>query len=419
MRVIDRSSGLLFRQAKGWASSLALAVAGLGATGVVSIPSQPALAQTNAAQTNVAQTKAAQTNAASTAAAAPGDTARDYEQSVEKAIGYLRTSGQLSDGSYASPIGPGVTSLVTTALLRHGRSPDDPMVARSLKYLESFVQEDGSIAKKGSRLPNYETCLAVMCFSEANRDGRYADVLKKADAYLKGQQFTEARGKGKSDVEYGGAGYGGDGRPDLSNTAFLIDALKATGTGADSEAIQRALLFVSRCQNLETELTLNKSAVTNPDGGFFYTVAAGGTSPAGKTEEGALRSYGSMSYAGLKSMIYAGLNKDDKRVKAALKWLEKNYSVAENPGMGQAGVYYYYNTFAKALDALGEGAFVDSQGKSHDWRGELIAELARRQQPNGSWVNTDRKWMESDPNLVTGFALLALSHCRPAKPATP
>ncbi|MEY4180330.1 MAG: hypothetical protein RLY70_3904 [Planctomycetota bacterium] len=413
MRVIHGLSGLLFRHAKRWAPPLALTVAACGATGVASVPSQTASAQTVAAQT-----VAAQNSAAPTPAASPADTARAYEQMVEKAIGYLRTSGQLSDGSYASPIGPGVTSLVTTALLRHGRSPDDPMVARSLKYLEAFVQDDGSIAKQGSRLPNYETCLAVMCFSEANRNGRYADLLKKADAYLKGQQFTEARGKGKSDVEYGGAGYGGEGRPDLSNTAFLVDALKATGNAADSEAIQRALLFVSRCQNLETELTINKSAVTNPDGGFFYTAAAGGASPAGKTDEGALRSYGAMTYAGLKSMIYAGLNKDDKRVKAALLWLGKNYSVAENPGMGQAGVYYYYNTFAKALDAMGEGSFVDAQGKSHDWRAELIAELARRQQPNGSWVNTDRKWMESDPNLVTGFALLALSHCRPAPTGT-
>jgi hypothetical protein len=29
--------------------------------------------------------------------------------------------------------------------------------------------------------------------------------------------------------------------------------------------------------------------------------------------------------------------------------------IAENPGMGQAGVYYYYNTFAKALDAPRRG----------------------------------------------------------------
>lgn len=347
------------------------------------------------------------------AAAAPAGDARTYEQMVERAITYLRTKGQQADGSYSSPVGPGVTALITTALLRHGRSPDDPLVAKSLAYLAAFAREDGGIAKAGSRLPNYETCLAVMCFQEANKGGRYDALLRKADAYLKGQQIDEADGKAKSDADFGGAGYGGDSRPDLSNTAFLVDALKATGNAADSEAIQRALVFVSRCQNLETELTVNPSAVKNPDGGFFYTVAAGGGSPAGKTEEGALRSYGAMTYAGLKSMIYAGVNKDDKRVQAALTWMGRNYSVQENPGMGQAGVYYYYQTFAKTLDALGERQFKDGSGKLHDWRADLIAELARRQTENGSWVNSDRKWMEGDPNLATGFALLALSYCRP------
>ena len=165
--------------------------------------------------------------------------------------------------------------------MRHGRRPAAALVAKSVQYLEQFVREDGAIAKQGSRLPNYETCLAVMCFKEANRAGRYDKTLKKADAYLKGEQIDEGDGKDQSDVNYGGAGYGGESRPDLSNTAFLVDALKATGNAADSEAIQRALVFVTRCQNLETELTVNPSAVKNPDGGFFYTVAAGGASPAG------------------------------------------------------------------------------------------------------------------------------------------
>ena len=39
--------------------------------------------------------------------------------------------------------------------------------------------------------------------------------------------------------------------------------------------------------------------------------------------------------------------------------------------------------------------------------------LMNRQQPDGSWVNKNARWMEGDPNLVTGYALLALSYCRP------
>ena len=73
---------------------------------------------------------------------------------------------------------------------------------------------------------------------------------------------------------------------------------------------------------------------------------------AGKLPNGGLRSYASMTYAGLKSMIHAGVGPDDPRVKAAVEWLRKHYSLDENPGMGKSGLYYYYHTFAKALDAI-------------------------------------------------------------------
>jgi squalene-hopene/tetraprenyl-beta-curcumene cyclase len=121
-----------------------------------------------------------------------------------------------------------------------------------------------------------------------------------------------------------------------------------------------------------------------------------------------------MTYAGLKSMIYAGVGPDDPRVKAAIAWIKKYYGLAENPGMGAAGLYYYYHTFAKALDAVGKDALQDEQGVSHPWRRELLGELAKRQKPDGSWVNDANRWMEGDKSLVTGYALLALSYCRPS-----
>ena len=153
-------------------------------------------------------------------------------------------------------------------------------------------------------------------------------------------------------VDYG-RGYGKDSRPDLSNTAFLLEALHAAGNGPDDEAVKKALIFVSRCQNLESEHNTTEFSSKNPDGGFYYTPAGGG-SPAGKTDNGGLRSYAAMTYAGLKSMIYAGLTPDDPRVKAAVAWLQKNYTLESNPGLGEAGLYYYYDTFARALDAAGQ-----------------------------------------------------------------
>ncbi|MCR9118591.1 MAG: hypothetical protein NXI22_16770 [bacterium] len=336
-----------------------------------------------------------------------------YEKSTNRAISFLKTKGQAEDGSFSSHAGPGVTSLVATALLRHGVSPDDPQLSKSLKYLEGFIQSDGGIYTTGTTHRNYETCLALMAFSASNDDGRYDKVIKKARGFLEGLQWDETEGKDQSDTNYGGAGYGGHKRPDLSNTTFMIDALKAAGATDDDQAMQRALLFVSRCQNLETEHNSTPFAAQNPDGGFYYTPAAGGTSQAGETDQGGLRSYGSMTYAGLKSMIFAGVGPEDERVKAAIGWLSKNYDLESNPGMGSSGLYYYYHTFAKALDAVGKDSFKDSKGVAHNWRAELVDSLVSQQKPDGSWVNENERWLEGDANLVTGYALLALSYCKP------
>jgi squalene-hopene/tetraprenyl-beta-curcumene cyclase len=334
------------------------------------------------------------------------------EQAVTKAVDFLR-SQQAFDGSFSAPAGPAVTALVVTGILRNGRTVQDPVVAKGLKYVEGFVKPDGGIYQPESSHRNYETCLAIVCFAAANRDGRYDALLKKADAFVKGLQWDEGEEQKPTDINYGGAGYGKSKRPDLSNTSFLIDALKAAGAGPDDEAMKKALIFVSRCQNLESEYNTTQFSAKNPDGGFYYTPAAGGSSMAGKTPEGGLRSYASMTYAGLKSMIFAGVGPDDPRVKAAVEWAKKHYSLDSNPGMGEAGLFYYYTTFGKALDAMGQETFVDDQGKKHEWRSELAQELVKRQRADGAWVNSTPRWLEGDPNLVTGYGLLALSYCRP------
>jgi len=344
----------------------------------------------------------------------PGSVERDlYEQTVARAITYLTTKGQSIDGSYSSHAGIGPTALVTTALLRHGVPASDPRVARSLDYLRKFVQDDGGIYQPGTFYRNYETCLAVLCFSASNEDGRYDRLIRRADAFVKGLQWDEEEGKDRSDSAYGGGGYGKHKRPDLSNTSFLVDALRAAGNDADSDAVQRALIFVSRCQNLETEHNTTPFSSKDPDGGFYYTPSAGGSSKAGETVNGGLRSYGSMTYAGLKSMLYAGVGPDDPRVKAAVRWVRLHYDLKSNPGLGTAGLYYYYHLFAKALHAIEEDVLIDDEGKTHRWRADLLAELALRQHRDGSWVNEDDRWYEGDANLVTGYALLALSYCRP------
>jgi len=328
----------------------------------------------------------------------------------QKAVDFLRMM-QNRDGSWTRSNLVGVTGLVTRALIRSGVSLDDSTVAGGLKNLLSHQQADGGFYAKDSLHRNYETCITVNALAEANTDGRYDDQIHTAELFLRDLQWDKGEGIETTDSAWGGGGYGRHQRPDLSNTQYLVEALKAAGVSNDDPAMQRVLVFVSRTQNLETPANDTEFAEKINDGGFYYTPAAGGDSKAGVTENGGLRSYGSMTYAGLKSMIYAGLEPDDMRVKAATEWISKHYTLRENPGMGQQGLFYYYLTFSRTMDALGTEEFVDATGARHDWKTELTKRLVSLQQPNGSWQNPADRWFEGDPNLVTAYCLIALSYC--------
>jgi squalene-hopene/tetraprenyl-beta-curcumene cyclase len=350
---------------------------------------------------------------ASTAEKTFGPDAKKLADVRQRAINFLKTS-QADDGSWTSNSSTGVTALAVAALVDSGVPLGDPALAKGLTALEKFVQKDGGIYAPGTGHKNYETCVAVMALKAADAGGKYDKILARADRFLRGLQWDEEEGIDKADVRYGGADYGpSKKRPDLSNTQFLLDALKTLGAKDDDPNVQKALIFVSRCQNLESQHNTTAFASKVNDGGFFYTVAAGGSSPAGTTPDGGLRSYGSMTYAGLKSMIYAGLTSSDPRVKAASTWIRRHYTLSENPGLGQQGLFYYYDTFAKTLAVLKLDEFDDAQGQKHDWRKELAEQLFAVQQPNGSWVNSKERWLEGDPNLSTAYALLALKYCEP------
>lgn len=337
------------------------------------------------------------------------DFAKDRQGVVDKGIAYLKQT-QSPDGSWsAKRAGPGITALIIAAMVKNGVSADDPAVAKGLTYLESKVQKDGGIYDK--QLANYTTSIALMALTECNKDGKYTTVINNATKFLKDLQTA----RDEADAKYGGVGYDGKSRPDLSNTQFFIDGLLAAGVPKDDPAIQRALKFISRCQNLpgeQNDQPFAKKTTDDDKGGFVYN-PLDADDEKHKTPEGGLRSVGGMTYAGLKSFLYAGVTKDDPRVKGAIAWIRKHYTLDENPGMKQAGLYYYYHTFAKAMTALGEHSFEDSAGKKHDWKQELFEALKKRQRPDGSWINAgDKVFAEGDPNLATAFAILSLSYTK-------
>ena len=339
-------------------------------------------------------------------------TAAKQQAAIDRAIEFFRLRGQADDGSFSGQTGVAVTSLVVQAVLEQRPSMvDSPWVKKALQYIESNVRPDGGIYAEGSKYRNYETSVAISALVRANREGRYESELARAEAFLKGIQWDEGEGIESSDTRYGGAGYGTHSRPDLSNTSFMVDALKDLGRDGKDPAIEKALAFITRTQNLQGHGNDTPHADKINDGGFYYTPAAGGETKAGQTDGGGLRSYGSMTYAGLKSMIFAGLQSDDPRVLAAMDFIQNHYSLETNPGMGAAGLYYYYHTFAKALDAAKLDVLQDAGGVTHRWRNELITEILSRQQSDGSWVNRENdRWMEGDRQLVTAYALLALNY---------
>ncbi len=341
-----------------------------------------------------------------------GPDARMLKQMRQRGIEYLRKH-QNDDGSWSTPKVLGFTALAATALIENGVSPDDPAIVRAIDYLLQFKQKNGGIYHPETLHRNYETSIILMALVEVNRDDKYKAEIAAAQKFLKELQWDEGEGLSEDDPGYGGAGYGKHSRPDLSNTQFLLEALHKSGLSVDDPAFQKAISFVSRCQNLDSKYNKTVFASRVNDGGFYYTSAAGGSSQAGTTPAGGLRSYASMTYAGLKSFIYAGFPKDDPRVAAAMQWIKKHYSLEENPGLGQQGLFYYYHVFGKTLSILGVEKLETADGKLHDWRKELALTLQKKQQEDGSWTNQTDRWYEGDPALVTSYALLALAYCDP------
>jgi squalene-hopene/tetraprenyl-beta-curcumene cyclase len=278
-------------------------------------------------------------------------------------------------------------------------------VAKAVRYLAKLSKSNGAIysdKNPATALPNYNTALAMTAL-HATGDPAYRPLVRRAQQFLAQSQFDEGEGFTPQQFAYGGIGYGSKpDKPDLSNLQQALEALKATNYDRNAPLWDKALKFLQRCQNRQES---NDQPWAGSDGGFVYASE-------GESKAGGHSSYGSMTYAGLKSYIYCKVSRSDPRVQSAWSWLRAHYSVKENPGMGDAGLFYYYHTMAKTLDVWGERTLADSAGQRHEWSAELARELLSRQAADGSWVNHNARWWEDNPVLVTAYTMLALSHCR-------
>ena len=340
---------------------------------------------------------------------------KETKHSLEIAYEYLLKS-QLPNGSWND--NPAITALVLYSfLLPPLYNPDinsEKALIKGFEYLETFVQPDGGIYKEEYR--NYVTSVCLLAFVESNQE-KYRPIIENAKNFLIKFQLDEEEGIEKAHPYYGGIGYGGDDRPDLSNTQFALDAIKAAEDyevryskiiPTDSNQVEKdeaelglhwrkALVFLARCQNVKA---VNDMPYATDDGGFIYET--------GTYKEERSHSYGSMTYAGVKSLLYAKVDKDDIRVKQALSWIRDHYTLEENPGFGQAALYYYYMTFAKCLEALGEDVIVDSSGGKHYWREDIIKKLISLQHEEGYWVHTHARYLHNVKDLVTSYAIISI-----------
>ncbi len=337
----------------------------------------------------------------------------DGDELIRRGARYLLASQQ-PDGGWGDRAGPGVAGLCLKALIREPSiGPRHDAVLRGVEYVLRHQRDDGGVYSGEGLLKNYETSVAISMLSALN-DARHKPALDRAVKFVCDLQWDEGESIDRGNAWYGGAGYGNGKRPDLSNTQLMLDALRDSGLPPEHPAYQKALVFVQRCQMLG-EHNDQPFARGSSQGGFIYSPANDGESKGDKIEidgRPELRCYGSMSYAGFKSMLYAGLTADDPRVKAVLDWLRRHWTLDSNPNMPEAqskeGLFYYFHTFARAMAAYGEDTFADAVGRRHDWRNELRGKLASMQREDGSWVNDEDRWMEGLPPLTTAYALLAL-----------
>ena len=345
---------------------------------------------------------------------------KEAEHSVDFGLKWLEKNQQ-PDGSWIHY--PAITALAVTAFLNSPQSyteVNSSAVEQGIRFILSCQKPDGAIAIDD--LAGYNTAICLMALVATNNPN-HGDAIRSARDFLLSLQFDESTGIEKSNPAYGGIGYKEKERPDLSNLQWAIEALKESekyravgeasgktqehsGTGTSASAAgtkelfwDRAILFIQRCQNLKGS---NDRAWAGTDGGFIYSPS--------ESKAGEHTSYGSMTYAGMKSFIYAGVAKDDKRVKAAYEWVRKNFTLQKNPEMGEQGLFYYYHTMAKALEAYGDNLVVDTSGVKHNWRKEMLEKLIALQDGEGFWQNKNNRWWENKKELVTAYTILAMEH---------
>ncbi len=353
--------------------------------------------------------------------------ANESLMSMHRGAAYL-LERQAENGSWSGE--PSITALAVK-VLHNSSAPRlqddiDDAIARGREFILEHVQEGGAISGVYQPYLNYTTSLCLIALSELGRP-EDEEVMRDARRFLIDLQLREDHPEHPTSPEnpfYGGIGYGSGGpeAPDLSNTQFALEALyrsahlDTSGEGKKSaqSAFARAILYLRSVQRIpadaDSDWTYDPERDLDSDGGFIYRPDQCRVREQLTHEfEGEPTSYGATTAGGLKSLLYAGVDRDDYRVQAAIEWIKRNYTLEENPVIGPEAHYYHLWTFAKAMDAYGEEILETADGQERSWRRDLLLTLLNLQQADGHWRNEKSgRYMESIPELTTAYALIAM-----------
>lgn len=345
-------------------------------------------------------------------------------EALSKAAAWL-VSNQKEDGSFSNPKFPGLTAVALwglegAAAAKEGSgldaSAERAAAAKAADWILSKAQPDGGLyvpvpGRAGGGLSTYNTALSLSALSfTGRRDADFVDKVLKARTFLASSQLEG------DDGFSGGFGYD-KAAPhryaDLNNATFAMEAMRRTQRFEDLRPAgekkadldwEAALAFAERLHNGDD--------AGDGAGGFAYSPA---DAKAGTEEkEGGkivLRSYGSITYSGLLALVYCRLAPDDPRVRSTLDWASRHWTLEENPGVGDQGLYFFYDVIGRALSVAGfdEIPRAAENGGPVRWRRELLDKIVSLQREDGSFSNRNGRFWENDPVLVTGYSAVALS----------
>ena len=324
----------------------------------------------------------------------------EVDAAIARAVDWL-ASQQHEDGSWSDRDTPALTGLALWACTRSSHPDASRISDKAVHFLLSCRQSDGGIyARKGNApgggLAAYNTAICMTALFSTERDDLTQTILRARDFVSKAQHFG-------SDDYHGGFAYdtrSGNSYANLLSAFHSAQAMHDTSV-TETQRVDGKRVDIDWAGTVQFIERLNTT--TNA------------VLPDGQTQANAavpLRSYGSMTYAGLLALIYAKVSPQDVRVRSALDWSTKHWSLDENPGMGREGLYFFYNVLARALDATDVDVITREDGTDLNWRENLAQKLVSLQKTDtlgqGYWQNDDARFWENNPVLATSYCLLAL-----------